>query len=291
MFVAAAAAAGGLGTPAVAGASTGGATATFSAADKAKLLVVRKISCVQGCRTIGAARAGSTLRFQGPKLTQGKRVVYLGGSGADDDVRAQLRFKRSGRTKLVTAVVPKRASSGPVAIELDENARSAASASSITLPARAKPAVAMTPLVGNGPFFPIRGSFTFGAGVAAFGGTRGHQGEDVFATCGTPLVAAEGGRVSFKAFQSRAGNYVVIDVAGADRDEAYMHLKAPSTAKVGDVVAAGQPIGEVGDTGRADGCHLHFELWQGSWQSVGGGGAPIDPLPTLKAWAALPVTR
>ena len=38
--------------------------------------------------------------------------------------------------------------------------------------------------------FPIRGAHTFGTGAAAFGGGRGHQGQDVFAECGTPLVAA-----------------------------------------------------------------------------------------------------
>ena len=46
----------------------------------------------------------------------------------------------------------------------------------------------------------------------------------------------------------------------------------------------GQPIGEVGDTGDADGCHLHFEMWSApGWYT---GGAPIDPLPSLKAWDA-----
>ncbi len=45
-----------------------------------------------------------------------------------------------------------------------------------------------------------------------------------------------------------------------------------------------QPIGFVGDTGDAVGCHPHFELWPApGWQS---GGAPIDPLPSLTAWDA-----
>ena len=53
-----------------------------------------------------------------------------------------------------------------------------------------------------------------GTGAAAFGGGRGHQGQDVFARCGTPLVAARGGRRKFKRYHSRAGNYLVIDGDG-----------------------------------------------------------------------------
>ena len=53
--------------------------------------------------------------------------------------------------------------------------------------------------------FPILGKFTFGTGAAAFGGGRGHQGQDVFAACGTPLVAAHGGVVKFAGYHARAG--------------------------------------------------------------------------------------
>ena len=48
----------------------------------------------------------------------------------------------------------------------------------------------------------------------AFGGGRGHQGEDMFAACGTPLVAAHGGTVKFAGYHARAGNYLVIDNEG-----------------------------------------------------------------------------
>src|SRR5918995_2303009 len=40
--------------------------------------------------------------------------------------------------------------------------------------------------------FPLRGPHGYGEFVAKFGGGRGHQGQDVFAACGTPLVAARG---------------------------------------------------------------------------------------------------
>ena len=59
--------------------------------------------------------------------------------------------------------------------------------------------------------FPILGKFSFGSGSASFGGGRGHQGQDVFAECGTPLVAAHGGTVKFSGYHGRAGNYLVID--------------------------------------------------------------------------------
>jgi murein DD-endopeptidase MepM/ murein hydrolase activator NlpD len=130
--------------------------------------------------------------------------------------------------------------------------------------------------------FPIRGSHYFGTGAAAFGGGRGHQGQDVFAKCGTPLVAAHAGRVKFKRYQSAAGNYLVIDGDHTGYDFAYMHMREAALVDQGDHVYTGQPIGFVGDTGHADGCHLHFEAWTGpGWYS---GGSPIDPLPVLSAW-------
>ncbi|WP_028065271.1 M23 family metallopeptidase [Solirubrobacter soli] len=132
--------------------------------------------------------------------------------------------------------------------------------------------------------FPILGGSRFGTGVAAFGGGRNHQGEDTFAACGTPLVAAHGGKVKFAGYHSAAGNYLVIDNAGVGTDYVYMHLRDVALVKTGDRVLTGQPIGFVGQTGRATGCHLHFEIWTApGWYS---GGSPIDPLPTLRSWLA-----
>ncbi len=129
--------------------------------------------------------------------------------------------------------------------------------------------------------FPIRGAHKYEGGL---GDGRGHQGQDVFARCGTPLVAARGGTVKAKAFQSRAGNYLVIDGDGTGNDYAYMHLAAPSPFEKGDRVYTGQQIGQVGRTGRASGCHLHFEAWSApGWYT---GGRVLDPTPLLKAWDA-----
>lgn len=135
--------------------------------------------------------------------------------------------------------------------------------------------------------FPIRGKHTYGEGAGRYGAGRdygGHQGQDVFAACGTPLVAARGGTVRWKATHGNAGNYLVIDGAGTGTDYAYMHLRDPALVDKGERVRTGQVIGYVGDTGRASGCHLHFELWSGpGWYR---GGKPFDPMPQLKAWDA-----
>jgi murein DD-endopeptidase MepM/ murein hydrolase activator NlpD len=133
--------------------------------------------------------------------------------------------------------------------------------------------------------FPIRGPHDFGNSGARFGAGRAghiHQGQDTFAKCGTRMVAARGGRVKFKQYHAAAGNYIVIDGDGTDVDYVYMHLDQPSPFSAGDRVYTGQTIGAVGDTGNAEGCHLHFEMWGApGWYD---GGKPFDPLPSLQAW-------
>jgi murein DD-endopeptidase MepM/ murein hydrolase activator NlpD len=135
--------------------------------------------------------------------------------------------------------------------------------------------------------FPIRGKHTYGTGIAAFGALRSghtHEGQDVFAACDTPLVAARGGVVKLNQSEAKAGNYLVIDEAGTGVDDVYMHLRDPSPLKKGAPVTTGQLIGAVGDTGDATACHLHFEMWNApGWYT---GGQPFDPLPALKLWDA-----
>ncbi len=109
--------------------------------------------------------------------------------------------------------------------------------------------------------FPIRGRHDRGRYETNDpGGGRGHRGQDMFAACGTPLVAALGGVVKYAASEGAAGNYLVI--TGRDkRDYVYMHLAEAPRLRAGDKVADAQPIGHVGDSGNADGRHLHFEPW------------------------------
>jgi hypothetical protein len=135
--------------------------------------------------------------------------------------------------------------------------------------------------------FPILGAHEFSLSGGRFGAARSghtHQGQDVMAACGTPLVAARGGVVQYAEYEANAGNYVVIDGRGSPNDFMYAHLAEPSPLQVGETVRTGQPIGIVGDTGDASACHLHFEIWSGpGWYE---GGSPFDPLPDLQKWDA-----
>lgn len=133
-----------------------------------------------------------------------------------------------------------------------------------------------------GFIFPIRGAHTYGDGIGAPRSGHTHQGQDVFARCGTRLVAARGGRVQYAGYHSSAGNYIVIDGRATGIDFVYMHMVSPSRFRAGQMVKTGQTIGQVGETGNASGCHLHYEMWGApGWYE---GGHFLDPTPSLKRW-------
>jgi murein DD-endopeptidase MepM/ murein hydrolase activator NlpD len=135
--------------------------------------------------------------------------------------------------------------------------------------------------------FPVRGPHGYGGSVQRFGaprsGGRVHQGQDVFASCGTQVIAARGGRVQARGSDpSLYGNWVVIDGRGTGTDYRYAHFLRPAAAHDGERVRTGERIGRVGRTGNARtvGCMLHFEVWSSGWQRHG----PADPLGILKRW-------
>ena len=80
--------------------------------------------------------------------------------------------------------------------------------------------------------FPVAGSHTYGDqfGDPRSGG-RVHEGQDLPAGCGTPLIAARGGRVAATGYSDALyGYYVLIDGTATDRDYFYAHLQAPDPA-------------------------------------------------------------
>lgn len=135
--------------------------------------------------------------------------------------------------------------------------------------------------------FPLAGDFGYGGPGSRFGAPRKghtHQGQDLPAAAGTPVVAPRGGTIEAVQYQARGGgHYVVLDGDAENRDYVFMHLLTGSVVvKEGERVRTGQRIGDVGSTGESSGPHLHFEVWEGGWQRKGG--RPVDPLPLLQAW-------
>lgn len=110
-------------------------------------------------------------------------------------------------------------------------------------------------------------------------GGRTHEGFDIVAACGTPLVAARGGKVLQNDLDPILdGKEILIHARGTGRNYRYSHLLKPALPPAGQVVRTGQRIGSVGKTGNAVtvGCHLHFEMRIG--------GRAVDPEPALRKW-------
>jgi murein DD-endopeptidase MepM/ murein hydrolase activator NlpD len=152
-----------------------------------------------------------------------------------------------------------------------------------TAPPLALPVVRRTPARGSGPFHPVRGRVSYGEGDARFGAGRGgrsHDGQDVFASQGTPLLAVRSGVVLEAGGGDARGNYVVIHSPAARETYVYLHMRGPARVRPGRRVRAGQVVGELGCTGSCFGAHLHFEVHRGR----GARGAARDPLPLLQRW-------
>jgi murein DD-endopeptidase MepM/ murein hydrolase activator NlpD len=133
-----------------------------------------------------------------------------------------------------------------------------------------------------GAVFPVVGSYTY---VDTFGAYRAdmpnhkHEGDDIFAAKGTPVVAVLDGTITGLSTTDIGGNNIHLTDAAGDYFY-YAHLVRFATGlRQGDHVVAGQTIGYVGNTGdaRTTSPHLHFEIHPD-------GGPAVDPTPYLDAW-------
>jgi hypothetical protein len=95
----------------------------------------------------------------------------------------------------------------------------------------------------------------------------GHSGWDLDAAAGTPVLAPARGRVVLAETLQVRGNAVIVD-HGLGVYSAYYHL-SEIRVRVGQVVAPGEVIGKVGNTGLSTGPHLHWEMRVG--------GVAVDP--------------
>ena len=99
-----------------------------------------------------------------------------------------------------------------------------------------------------------------------------HAGIDLAAPEGTVYQAVHGGEVTSAGYNGGYGYQVTIKHDDGS-EMIYAHSRR-LLVKTGDIVKAGQPIGQVGNTGYSYGTHLHLEMHVG--------GEPVDPIPALR---------
>ncbi len=120
-------------------------------------------------------------------------------------------------------------------------------------------------------------------GDARDGGARRHEGIDVFAPRGTPLLAASDSTVIRVGVRDRGGNIVTLRDDARDLLLYYAHLDE-QLVRQGQRVRAGDAIGTTGNTGNAVTTppHLHIGIYQGSWaRSVDPWNYFVDPPTTV----------
>jgi Membrane proteins related to metalloendopeptidases len=114
----------------------------------------------------------------------------------------------------------------------------------------------------------------FGPRRDPINGRRGfHEGLDIAGRSGTPIRAAADGVVSFSGWMRGYGRVVKIR-HDFGFETVYAHLRR-ARVSVGQTVARGARIGDMGNTGRSTGTHLHYE--------VRVEGKPVDPMRFIKA--------
>jgi murein DD-endopeptidase MepM/ murein hydrolase activator NlpD len=245
----------------------------------------------------GVLEAGNTVTFvyriEAHVRTVRVRIELTAAGAASPAKRVRLGLRRTGR-RYTHVWTPRRGelTPGDYAVTLQavdpagRSLRRTARASG-----RGRLIVTVPPPAGGtgAGVFPIAGAYSFGGADARFGAPRKghvHQGQDITAAAGTPLVAPVAGSVYWVAYQKAGAGYYVVERGADGRDYVFMHLQAGSiTVTKGTPLTAGQAFGKVGATGEAQGPHLHLEIWPQGWYSSATS-SPIDPLPALLAWAA-----
>ncbi|MCU6711751.1 peptidoglycan DD-metalloendopeptidase family protein [Paenibacillus sp. J5C_2022] len=99
-----------------------------------------------------------------------------------------------------------------------------------------------------------------------------HNGLDIGGRRGDPVYATADGTVTLSERSYPHGNNILID-HGKGIETRYLHLNARNV-EVGDQVVKGQQIGELGNTGRSTGPHLHYEVIVN--------GSHVNPLPYIQ---------
>ncbi|MGM9956285.1 MAG: murein hydrolase activator EnvC family protein [Peribacillus sp.] len=138
------------------------------------------------------------------------------------------------------------------------------SSSSSSSSSQAPASVSSAPAVSSGTF--TRPSAGYVSSTMGERWNKQHAGIDIAASGTVPVVAAADGVVSRSYTSSSYGNVIFVthNISGQTWTTVYAHLSSRQ-ASDGAVVAKGQQIGIMGNTGHSYGQHLHFELHKGEW--------------------------
>ncbi|KWW20830.1 peptidase M23 [Peribacillus simplex] len=149
------------------------------------------------------------------------------------------------------------------ASESKQQSSPAPSAKSSSAPAPSSH-VSEVPAVSSGTF--TRPSAGYVSSTMGERWNKQHAGIDIAASGTVPVVAAADGVVSRSYHSSTYGNVVFVthSIGGQQWTTVYAHLRSRQVSE-GAVVAKGQQVGIMGNTGHSFGQHLHFELHKGAW--------------------------
>ncbi|MET1181378.1 peptidoglycan DD-metalloendopeptidase family protein [Peribacillus simplex] len=141
---------------------------------------------------------------------------------------------------------------------------SSSSSSSSSQSSQSSSNVSQAPAVSSGTF--TRPSAGYVSSTMGERWNKQHAGIDIAASGTVPVVAAADGVVSRSYFSSTYGNVVFVthSISGQQWTTVYAHLSSRQVGE-GAVVAKGQQVGIMGNTGHSFGQHLHFELHKGPW--------------------------
>ena len=234
-----------------------------------------------GDKEVGEVKTKKSFKFDGGTVTAND-----GGAGLVVVLTDDVAGAPAG-TRIVVADVSATASgSGSAATPTPTaTATPQATATATATPTPSKPAKPKKPtwqqrLMSKKFVFPVGGKTTIGGPFGSFRADTGaHQGNDLFATFGTPVVAVADGVLANVGSLPISGNRLWVYADSGDQFF-YAHLSAFAPVAVdGRHVEAGTILGYVGNTGDAEPTppHLHFEIHPN-------GGDAVDPNPFLVAW-------
>jgi murein DD-endopeptidase MepM/ murein hydrolase activator NlpD len=216
---------------------------------------------------LGRVRTGRVVTVAWPKgtsLRAGTYTVRLHAKGPDGAPLLR-RAKAPGRAVLVVRAAPRKVVVKPVQVPV------------------------AAPVVADGGVFPVQGPYSLGGEDAGFGAARDghtHEGQDISAARGVPVVAPVAGTIRFVEYQKDGAGWYVVEDADDGRSFFFAHCRAHTVVVApGLRVSRGARLCDVGNTGASVGPHLHFEIWVDGWR-VDRDSRPVDPLAQLQAWAA-----